>query len=80
MEVTRLAISRSPVPILSVEFRRKSLYVWRVELFPCSDVVGLVGQLRDRFPQYLQPVSRAQLLRLIKLAFEQKHSSCALEQ
>lgn len=71
MDISRIAVSVSPAPVLSVEFRRsKHLYVWRVEILPfqTGSCESLAGELCAAFPQYLANVRPSQLTRLVRLA------------
>ena len=73
MEISRLGVSISPTPTLSVEFTRDSkLLVWRVE-FTNNDnksVDEIVLGLKTRFPKYLSKVSVSQLHRLVKFGLK----------
>ena len=70
MEVTRLAVSVHPHPVLSLEFKRGAgLFVWRVELYNDGKSVDeTVLELKRKFPRYLGNVSSVQLARLVKFA------------
>jgi len=71
MIVTRLGVSISPVPVLSVEFQRdKELFVWRVEIRNTKPVADIVLDLKAQFPEYLGKVPISQLHRLIKFGLK----------
>ena len=71
MIVTRLGVSISPVPVLSVEFQRgKELMVWRVEIRNTKPVADIVLDLKAQFPQYLGKVPITQLHRLVKFGLK----------
>ena len=70
MELRRIGVSLYPRSTLSVEFLRDGkLLVWRVEFDTVqSPVEDLVLSLKERFPEYLAPVSAVQLTRLVRFA------------
>jgi hypothetical protein len=71
MIVTRLGVSISPLPVLSVEFQRgKELFVWRVEIRNTKPVADIVLDLKAQFPQYLSKVPISQLHRLVKFGLK----------
>lgn len=72
MQITRLAISVSPVTTLSVEFvKDKEVFVWRVQLTDLTHPVDqLVIDLKRTFPKYLGQVSSGQLGRLVRFAVQ----------
>jgi len=70
--VTRLGVTITPKPILSVEFQRdsKELLVWRVEINSSKPASETALALKTKFPQYLGKVPLAQVHRLVKFALK----------
>ena len=67
MIVTRLGVSVSPKPVISVEFQRgKELIIWRVEINGSKSPSETAMQLKMKFPQYLGKVPLSQIHRLVK--------------
>ena len=75
MHLTRLAISVSPVTILSVEYvEEKETFVWRVQLTDLTQPVDkLVIEMKRNFPKFLGPVSSSQLARLVRFAVQRSN-------